>query len=501
GGTLVIGMRSDFSGFNSITNSSQYTDEIIKYALFTPLVQYDDDLEVRPWLAESWEMEGDTGVVFTLRSDVNWHDGQPVTTRDVKFTFDMAKDSAAASLLGQAYLSQVKSAEVLDERRIRFLFDRPHAQALEDFWWAPMPEHLLGDVSAAEMRNAPYNRSPVGSGPFRFGEWRANDRLVLERNPDFPQGLGGPPPSGRVVFRIVPEPATLLTELVTGGLHVDIDVEPSQADEVQQNTQTTLESYAGRTVYFVAWNNNREPFTEASVRRALTHAINRQEIIDALLFGHGSVATSPIPPWSPLEPGVDPLPYDPERAMELLEQAGWRDADGDGVREKGGQRLAFTMLSSDAALNRSVVEVLQGQLRRVGVAVEPRVLEFQTMLAQFKARDYDATFANWVLDNFQVGTAPDALVHSRWAEAEGSANRTGFASPEADALLERGRAATAEEDARQVWVSFTELLQREQPVTFMFWLDELAGVRQEVQGVSMDPRGELSGIARWSLER
>jgi ABC-type transport system substrate-binding protein len=117
----------------------------------------------------------------------------------------------------------VESAEVLDARTITFRFAEPHAQAIEDFWWAPMPRHLLEGVGAAEMANAPFNRNPVGSGPFRFREWRANERLVLERNEDFPEALGGPPAAQRVVFRIVPEPATLLTELLTGGIHIHIN--------------------------------------------------------------------------------------------------------------------------------------------------------------------------------------------------------------------------------------------------------------------------------------
>jgi peptide/nickel transport system substrate-binding protein len=499
GRALVVGVRSDFSGFNSITNSSQYTDELIKYALFTPLVQYDEGLDVRPWLAESWRLEGDTAVVFTLRSDVAWHDGEPVDAGDVVFTFERAKDPEAASLLAEAYLSRVARAEAVDARTVRFVFDRPHAQALEDFWWAPMPEHLLADVPVAELRNAQFNRSPVGSGPFRFAEWRAAERLVLETNDAFPEALGGPPAAARVVIRVIPEAATRLTELVTGGIHADIDLAPDQADDVANSDGLRLLSFPGRTVYFVAWNNRREPFTDPRVRRALTHAIDRDEIIAALLGGFGAPATSPIPPWSPLSPGVEPLAYDTEAADRLLAEAGWEDRDGDGVRENGaGEPLRFTLLSSDRALNRAVVEVVQAHLRQVGVDVRLQVTEFQTMLAQFRGRDYDAAFANWVLDNFQVGAAPFALFHSEQAGIPGSANRTSFANATADSLLDAGRAPSDPDLARSTWGDFVRLLRREQPATFMFWLDELAGVGSAVAGVDMDPRGEFRGLAGWA---
>jgi ABC-type transport system substrate-binding protein len=194
-------MRSDFGSFNPVTSSGQYDLELMNYALFTPIVQYDEDLHVQPYLAESWEMHGDTGVTFQLRQDVRWHDGQPVTARDVEFTFNLAKDEQTASLLGTAFLAEVDERQVTDDHTITFRFAQPHAQALEDFWWPPLPRHLLENVSPAELRNAPFNRQPVGSGPFRFGEWRANEQLVLVRNDDFPGGAGW---TGRCGARRVP---------------------------------------------------------------------------------------------------------------------------------------------------------------------------------------------------------------------------------------------------------------------------------------------------------
>lgn len=511
GGTVVVGVRTDFGGFNPITNNDQYTDEVIKYALFTPLVRYNEKLEVEPYLAESWELvggtgedgtgQGATGVVFHLRDDVRWHDGQPVTAEDVKFTFDLAKNPTTASLIGSAYLSEVESATVLGPHTIRFDFVRPHAQALEDFWWAPVPKHLFEGVDPAELRNAPFNRNPVGSGPYRFVEWRANDRVVIERNPDFPEALGGPPYLDRVVFRVIPEPATMLTELVTGGVHIDIPVAPAQVREIEGARGLELFAFPSRTVYYLGWNTRRAPFDRAEVRRALAHAVDRREVIDGLLHGYGTPATSPIPPLSPFNPTeIEPLAYDPARAEALLDSAGWSGRNAEGIRTNAaGQPLRFQLLVSDDPLNRSVVEVVQAQLRRVGVDARIQVLEFQTLLAQHRGRDFDAVFHNWVLDNFQVASAPSALFHSRWAATPGSANRSSYANPRADDLLERGAATADPDEARRIWAEFVELLQEDQPVTFLFWKDELAAAQTRVQGVTMDPRGKLVGIAGWWL--
>lgn len=502
GGTVIVGMRSDFGGFNPITSSSTYDMALNNHALFTPLITYDSDLQPQPYLAESWEVQDDTAVVFHLRQDVRWHDGQPVTAHDVLFTFETAKMPEAASILGSSFLQEVESARLIDDHTISFRFTRPHAQAIDNFYWAPAPRHLLQDVSPADMRNAPYNRQPVGSGPFQFGSWRSNEQLALQRNPDFPEGLGGPAAADRVVFRIIPESSTMLTELLTGSIHVDIPVTPEQVRQIRDNANTELFSFAGRTFHYIGWNNARPPFDDPRVRRAMTHAINRQEIIDALLYGEGQLATGPIPPWHPLDPGIDALPHDLALAGQLLEQAGWVDRNGDGFRENAqGQRLSFSMMSSDDALRRAVVEVVQSQLRRVGAEVQVRVLEFQTMLANHRNRDFDAVFTNWQLDNFNVASAPMALFHSRQAEIEQSPNRSSVSSPRLDAAMERGMLATDRGEQQAAWRDFTQALQEEQPFTFMFWLNELAAIRSNVHGVEMDPRGDLRTIAEWTVSR
>jgi peptide/nickel transport system substrate-binding protein len=502
GGTIVVGMRSDFGGFNPITSSSTYDVAVNNFALFTPLIRYDENLEPQPYLAESWEMQGDMGVVFQLRQDVRWHDGQPVTAHDVLFTFELAKNPETASLIGSAFLAEVERAELVDDYAIAFHFVRPHAQPIDNFYWAPAPRHLLEGVAPAEMRNAPFNRQPVGSGPFRFGSWRANEQMMLQRNPEFPDALGGPAVADRIVFRVIPEASTMLTELFTGNIHVDIPVTPEQARQIQNNGDTELYSYPGRTFHYIGWNNARAPFDNALVRRAMTHAINRQEIIDALLYGEGQMATGPIPPWHPQDPGMQPLAHDPAMAAQLLEQAGWVDRDGDGIRENAqGQRLSFTMMSSDDALRRAVVEVVQNQLRRVGADVQIRVMEFQTMLQNHRNRDFDAVFSNWELDNFNVGSAPMSLFHSRQAEVEQSPNRSSVRIPRLDAAMERGMLATDRGTQQDAWREFTRILQDEQPFTFMFWLNELAATRNTVNNVHMDPRGELRSIAEWTLSR
>ena len=496
GGTAVLAILTDFQSFNPVTNTSILTDEVIKQMLFTPLIQYDAEIQPQPYLAESWELS-DSSVTVRLRGDVRWHEGQPVTAEDVKFTFDLAKDPQTASLLGSAYLNMVESATVVDPRTIRFDFVAPHAQALDGFWWAPLPRHLLQDVPAAELTQTPFNQQPVGSGPFRFVSWERNQQLTVEANDSFPQALGGRPNLDRVVFRVIPEPTTMITELLSGSADlIGYTLLPDQAVQLRNQQGVELRHYPSREFTYVGWNNANPLFAEPEVRRALAMSINRPELIRALMHDLALPATGMIPPWSPLYSELAPLPYDPQQAQQLLAAAGWSDSNGDGVLDRNGQPFAFDLLVNAAnRMHQDVATVMQQGLRDVGVAVELRTIEFQTLLQQHRSREYDAVISNWTLDTFKVDPTP--LFTCEQARQAQSANRAGFCDPAIDTLIDQGLRTTDVGQARQTWAEFSRRLQEQQPITFLFWSEDLAGVGQRVQNVETDVRSKIVNIDRW----
>jgi peptide/nickel transport system substrate-binding protein len=494
GGTGVAAVTSDFQAFNPVTNTALVTMEVNNFALFTPLVQYDENLEVAPYLAESWELD-EQGVTMRLRNDVFWHDGQPVTAEDVVFTFDLAKDPASASLLESAYLTMVRSAQVVDPQTVRFEFVAPHAQPMDAFWWAPLPRHLLEGVAPAQLAQHPFNREPVGSGPFRFISWEPGQQLVVEANPQFPQALGGPPMLERIVFRVVPESTTRLTELLTGAIDLNYTVLPDEAEQIRRQRGADLRNYPGREFLYIGWNNEREPFRDPRVRRALGHAIHRDQLIEALMFGFAEPAAGPVPPWSPVQPGIEPLPYDLDTSRRLLAEAGYT-AGPDGIlRNPQGQPLRFTMMVSENRLRQDLATVIQQQLRQVGADMQIRVMEFQTLLAQHRARDYDSVLSGWVLDNFKVDPTP--LFSCEEARREQSPNRAGYCNPQADQLMMAGLQETDAGRAREIWGDFVRLLQQDQPISFLFWTEDMAGVAPRLQGADMDARGKLVNVQRW----
>jgi peptide/nickel transport system substrate-binding protein len=493
GGTAIVSVTSDFQAFNPVTNSALVTMEVINFALFTPLVRYNQSFEPEPYLAESWELD-ERGVTMRLRNDVLWHDGQPVTAEDVVFTFELAKNPETASLLESAYLTMIRSAAVVDPQTVRFEFVAPHSQPMDAFWWAPVPRHLLQGVAPGQLAQHGFNRQPVGSGPFRFVSWDAGQQVVLEANDQFPQALGGRPLLDRIVFRIVPESTTRLTELLTGAIDVNYTVLPDEARQVEQQRGVTLFHYPSREFLYVGWNNEREPFRDARVRRAMTHAIDRAALIEALMFGYAEPAAGPILPFSPFNPGVEPLPHDLDAARRLLAEAGYT-AGPDGIMQGPQGRLSFTMMVSENRLRQDLATVIQGQLRQVGVDLQLRVMEFQTLLAQHRARDYQSVLSGWSMDNFRVDPTP--LFSCVEARREQSPNRAGYCNPQADRLLMAGLQETDAGRGREVWGDYARILQQDQPITFLFWVEDMAGVAPRIQGVEMDARGKLVHLQRW----
>lgn len=496
GGTATLGILTDFQGFNPISTSNITAIDVIQQMLYTPIIRYDEELTVQPALATSWELE-DTSVVFHLRTDLKWHDGQPVTAEDVKFSFDLAKNPETASLIGAAYLSLVDHATVLDPATVRFHFSSPHAQALEDFWWSPVPKHLLEKVPPASMAQAPFNNNPVGNGPFRFVSWQRNQQLALEANPDYPKDLGGRPYLDRVIFRVIPEPTTMLTELLNGSVDfIGYTLLPDQAAQIQNQRGVDLRHFPSREFTYIAWNNTRPQFSDPNVRRALAMAINRPQLIQALMHGFAEPAVGMIPPWSPMYTEVPPIPFDPAQAKQLLAAAGWTDANGDGIVEKNGQPLRFTLLlNATNGMHSDIATVVQSQLKQVGVEARIQTSEFQSLLKQYRGRDYDAVISNWTLDTFKVDPTP--LFSCAEARKPGSANRTGFCDPAIDRLIEQGVRSTDPTAAKATWAEFTRQLQQRQPITFLFWSEDLAGFGPRLQNVVTDARGKLVNIDRW----
>lgn len=472
-----------------------YTQELLQNALFLPLLRFDAELGYEPRLARSWEMVGDTGVVFHLRDDVRWHDGVKTSAHDVAFTYERVRDPATAYANARDF-QYWRGVAVLDSFTVRFSF-APHLDPLAA--WPPlaiMPRHLLDSIPAARLRQAAFNHDPVGNGPFRFSSTRANDRWVFTANPDFPRELGGRPYLDRIVWLVIPESSARSTELLTGRADLVIGVPAREMLHLDATEGVRTLVRPSRKYQALIWNGRRPALRDPRVRRALAQAINRPEILQVMRGGYGELATGPIFPahWA-FDSTLAPLPYDPESARALLAEAGYRDRQGNGrLEDPVGRPLDLELLiPTGNEYNRNIAAMVQSQLAAVGVRLRPRLLDFATLAAVITApeRDFDAVFLSWE-SGFKLDLGD--LFHS--AALGGPFQFASYRNAEVDRLLDQATRADRA-NARPLWHRVQAILHEEQPWTIFFYTPDLFAHRAELQGVTMDIRGALTGIAGW----
>lgn len=501
GGTAVIGYISDIPNVNPLTSTETLATDLQEHVLFLPVIQYDENLEPIPGLARSWEVNADTTLLtFHLRDDVYWHDGVKTTAEDLAFAFEMANDPATG-FPNSAFWTYYGEGEAVDS----FTFQvemQPHAAYMDPWRTFPaVPKHILGNVPAAEMRIHPFNtREPVGNGPFRFVSRVNGQSWTFEANPDFPEELGGRPYLDRLVYRTIPEPATLLTELLTGGIDYLINPPPEQAQSIIDDPDTRLINYQDRSFVLIGWNQRREPFGDTRVRRALTMAINRSGIVDAVLYGYGSMANSTVPPffWQfDDEAGAD-LGYDPERAAALFEEAGLtRDPDGM-LRLPDGSPFSFTLITNQGNQVRAdIAEIVQADLAQAGIDMQIQILEWGTLLNRIndvQRRDFDAVMIGWRTE-FRIDDSD--LFHCD--KRDQLYQWVGHCDPRLDELLDTLPRIADREAARPLWYEYQQRVAEEQPYTFVYFEERLQGVHNRLRNVTSDPRGDMVGLAKWYI--
>lgn len=499
GGTLVIGSPADLSVPNGFVANDQWTQEINRNVLYTPLLRYTPELDYAPALAESWDVS-DTSATFRLRRDLRWHDGTPTTAHDVVFTIETARNPETA-FPNATYFEHWRTVEAVDSFTVRATFEA-FPEPLAGLPFTPiMPRHLLGDVPPAQMRTAPFNQQPVGNGPFRFVSAAPNDRWIFAANDDYPEGLGGRPLLDRIVWRHIPDNTAQTTALRTG--EVDLILGPRATDLGQLDAEEGIRAIVkpARQYFFVGWNNQRPPLDDARVRRALSMGIDRQRILTGLRGGYGQLAAGPIAPvhWA-YDESVRPLPFAPDSARALLAAAGLTDRDGNGFVDFANGRPFQIELKYPAQnpFNADVAELVRSDLANIGVRVQLLATDFGTMIEDVTSpsRNFDAVQLGWESD-FNLGHLRD-IFHS---ESLGTPfQSSSYSNPEVDSLIDTATRTIDRERARPMWRRVQEIMRDEQPWTFMFYYSELFAARDALHTPELDVRGAFAEIGEWWLD-
>jgi len=372
GDAIVEGSIGDVSGFISAVTSDQPSHAAAAF-VFNGLVRYDKNLKLEGELAESWNVSPDgKRITFRLRKGVKWHDGAPFTSDDVLFTYRKMIDPKTPTAYAEDF-KQVSRVSAPDPHTFIAEYDKPFSPALASWGMHILPKHLLEKYS--DISKSPLNKKPVGTGPYRFLEWKTGEKVVFEENPDYFEGR---PYISRVVIRVIPDPATMFLELKSGGIDY-MGMTPLQFTR-QTGTAEFRNSfnkyrYLSFGYTYLGFRLSHPFFSDKRVRQAMAHAINKQEIIDGVLFGLGQEATGPYKPgtWA-YNPDVKKFPFDAGKAKALLAEAGWKPGT-DGTLEKGGQKFRFTVLTNAGNESRAkTAAIIQQNLAAVGIQMEIRTV-------------------------------------------------------------------------------------------------------------------------------
>ena len=497
GDAIVEGSIGDVSGFLTAVTSDSASHTAAGY-VFNGLVRYDKNLKLEGELAESWEVSPDgRKITFHLRKGVTWHDGKPFTSEDVMFTYRKMIDPNTPTAYAEDF-KQVTRASTPDPYTFVVEYDKPFAPALASWGMHVLPKHLL--ETYPDISRSPLNKKPIGTGPFRFVEWKTGEKTVFEANPDYFEGR---PYLSRVITRVIPDPATMFLELKSGGIDM-MGLTPLQYTR-QTETEEFRKSfnkyrYLSFGYTYLGFRLSHPLFSDRRVRQAFAHAINKKEIIDGVLFGLGQEATGPYKPgtWAH-NPDVKRYPYDPERAKALLAEAGWKDADGNGVLEKGGRKFAFTVLTNAGNESRAkTAEIIQQNLAAVGIRMEIRTLEWSAFINEFvDKRKFDAVILGW-----SISQDPDQYdIWSSKKTGPKELNFVGFADAEVDRLLEEGRRTFDIEKRRKAYFRIQEILAEEQPYVFLYYPDSLPVVQKRIHGIEPAPAGISYNFIKWYVPK
>ena len=397
---------------------------------------------------------------FTLRDGVRWHDGAPFTSADVAFTCRAIMNEKVASPR-RADFELVDSVGTPDPLTVVVRYKKPFSPALLSWMGAILPEHILGKIDPAKWPEA-YNRKPVGTGPFRFGEWKTNEFIRLKKNPAY---FLGSPWLDSIVFRVLPDPLTL--QLAFQTRQVDFwNVDPWAVKGLQGDPRFDLFSSPGNAYNYIGWNLRRPMFQDLKVRQALARAVNVPQMIRYILYGHGVQSTGIFTPqmWF-FDPSEKPLPYDPRAAGKLLDEAGWKPGP-DGIRVKDGKRFSFTLLANNGnEVRRDIATLVQDDLKQIGIEVKVEIYEWAVLLKRFVNKgEFDAIVLGW-------GLGYDFDQYSIWHSSQThpeELNFVGFSDPKVDRLLTDLRQEYARPEIIRIAGQLQATIYDQQPYLFLF---------------------------------
>lgn len=477
---LVVGQIAEPQSLDPHTVTAT-NDFRILVNVYDGLVRFKDGtLEVEPALAESWKISDDGKTyTFKLRQGVKFHDGSDFDAEAVKFNFDrMLKKDHPFYDTGPFPLSfnfaSVEAVNVLDEYTVEFRLSEAFAPFLSNLAY---PTGLIVSPAAVEKHGKEYGRSPSGTGPFKFVEWLSNQRVVVERNPDYWDGAAK---LQAVVFRPITDANTRVAEMMAGGIDVMVEVPPDNLATFEQDANFAVAEQAGPHVWFAILNTKEGPFADKRVRQAANYAVNKQTLVDDVLQGTATVAAGPIPPaFNWVEGSVEPYAHDPEKAKALLADAGVENPQVTFYVTEGGSGMLDPITMGAA---------IQADLQAVGFKVKIETYEWNTFLGRVNpGLEGKADMAEMAWMTNDPDTVPYLTLRTDAIPDKGGFNSGYYSNPQLDELLEKARRSTDQAERGKLYGEVQSIVHDDAPWLFVANWKQNAVTTAAVKGFKLQP--------------
>ncbi len=487
GGTLSVGISVEPETLDP-GDAVYIAEQFVVMNIFDTLVAMDPQGELHPWLATEWSPNAEfTEFSFTLRQDVSFHDGTPFNAAAVKTTFDHIVNDVETSG-GKTMLANYAESVVDSDYAITVKFSAPYPTFLND---VSRPWLGISSPTALEQYGSDYGRHPTGTGPFMFSEWTAQEQIVLVRNPEYnwaPEFSAhqGPALVDSVVFRILPEAATRLTALETGEILIAEEPPALDAVALEDSGKATIQTFSspGMPSHMMI-NTEKTPTDDLRVRQAMVYAVNQEELAQTAFNRLGSPAHSVLSPttWSFNQQAADLYRYDPAKAAQLLDEAGWVDANGDGIREKDGENLAIEYLAIPA-YEEAFMELLAAYLQQAGFEVNIRTMDDAGIFAAGSAGEHNLLNMGWV----SIDPGVLNIVYNS-ANIDGGSSFTRFRNEDLDAALNDAQTQTDRDQRRADYETVQQVIMENALVIPVHNYNRVFIMSPTVQGFSFDVEG------------
>jgi peptide/nickel transport system substrate-binding protein len=497
GGTLNYGEYGRPATLDPITSNEMISLRLTEL-IFNGLVGINEKQEIVPELAEKWEISSDGRTyTFFLRKDVTWHaregeEAKPFTADDVVFTYKIMMHPKTITPLKVRY-TFIGSAEKVDDYTVRFTLQRPILNALAKFSFKVIPRHGLSNPLYLTREDA-FVQNPIGTGPYILKNITADREIILVANENY---FKGRPHIDKFVSKPFADQNIMTQALMFNAIDMIVLVNPRDIPEIQGDKRFILQPYNALSYSFFGYNMRNPLLADKRVRKALTCAVNRQEMLDSFFNGQGTIISGPFAPGSwAYNLDVQPVPFDPEKAKALLKEAGFTQGP-DGFMQKDGKKLLLSLkvpIEKESEAVKRVVLAFKNYLKNIGVDIKVEFKEWQAWKEDvFLEHDFDVVFASWVFDD---SADISSLFHSAeigpWKN-----NFIGYTNLEVDGLIKEGKDTLDHEKRRTINRKLHAILAEENPYTFLWTLTNYAAYHKKVRRVAIHPYKFFSFADEW----